>query len=315
MYDSIEDETDSEDITLAVKGRRRLWLGFGILAGLAVLISVALFSAAVMEDPAEDLAAIELERKTYLAAISDPDAPLRRARLLDFKNTYPSSSRMSAVDAQLKVFVQAESADWAELTHVIFDTEKPRAEKLEALSRYETIWDVNRLGGRADDLEAMRKRLPPEEIPEIDPDASTDGDSSDTADTSDDLPVGDLAGGAADGSYTDIPDSAYEQAEESDTVLVVTRQPELIRNRRPRYPRRALRAEAEALIILRLYIDERGRVETTELTYSEADRYENDFIKAAERAAMRLRYTPKTVNGVPVPTSEITKRFKFQMSD
>ena len=164
------------------------------------------------------------------------------------------------------------------------------------------------LGGRGEDIARMRENLsrtldelPDRDLP-IDPDDIPDADNM--AGGSGALP------GRAQPHGVLQPQSPFPETED---IIVA---PKVRRNAKPRYPRRALNAEAEALIVLRLFIDERGRVQETELVMSEADRYENDFIRAAERAARRTRYEPMTVNGVPVaPADGIIKRFKFEIAD
>jgi len=57
----------------------------------------------------------------------------------------------------------------------------------------------------------------------------------------------------------------------------------------PRYPRRAYRRNVSAVVELSLSIDDEGEVQMTEVLSVTAKRYERDFIKAAERAAMRTQ--------------------------
>jgi len=59
-------------------------------------------------------------------------------------------------------------------------------------------------------------------------------------------------------------------------------------------------------------IDERGRVDFVETISVETERYAKDFRRAAERAAKRTRFNPKTINGKPVPARNIRKRYIFQ---
>ncbi|MGB6230931.1 MAG: TonB family protein, partial [Litorimonas sp.] len=74
----------------------------------------------------------------------------------------------------------------------------------------------------------------------------------------------------------------------------------------------ALRRGVEASVILSLNIDADGRVAMTEVLSVQADRYADDFVKAAERAALRTRFQPKTVGGRPVPASGVRKRYRFE---
>ena len=91
-------------------------------------------------------------------------------------------------------------------------------------------------------------------------------------------------------------------------------EPKITKNRRPRYPKRARKRGISAVVELSLSIDDKGEVRMAEVLNVEAERYKKDFITASERAAMRTRYSPKTVNGKAVPTSGIIKRYVFQMN-
>ena len=79
----------------------------------------------------------------------------------------------------------------------------------------------------------------------------------------------------------------------------------------PIYPSRALRRGIPALVKMRLNVNDRGRVEMVEVVSVKAERYERDFIRASKRAARRIRFHPKTVDGVAVPVSGVEKSFLF----
>jgi len=80
---------------------------------------------------------------------------------------------------------------------------------------------------------------------------------------------------------------------------------------RPPYPDSKLRSEEEAVLKLRLRIDERGRVVSVE-PVGTAD---PDFLQAARKHLIRTwRYKPATEDGRPVPTS-ITITLRFEMRD
>ena len=85
------------------------------------------------------------------------------------------------------------------------------------------------------------------------------------------------------------------------------------RNATPRYPRRAQRPGIEAVVTVSLTIDPDGRVSTVDIVDVEADRYADDFVKEAERAALRTRFDPRTVGGVPVETVGVEKRYRFEL--
>ncbi len=308
MYDQLDDIEDITDAPINEQRARRVWVIWGLCAAIVILAGAALITSQRAQTPVLDFDAIKAEQAAYKAAITAPSPAVRRARLTDFITTYEDSDRKNAAAAQLRVLSEAEAKDWADLTHKIFDVDQSTNAKLLALETYETLWDTALLGGRAQAAMRIRKilsaetgALPSRDLP-IDPDDIPDADN--------------LAGGA--GSTKGVtyrpPDNPFGDAYvQIDDVI---KAPKLRRNVRPHYPRRAQNAGAEALIVLRLFVDERGRVEGTQLVTAEADRYERDFIKAAERAALRMRYRPKTINGQPVPDHEgFTKRFRFQIEN
>ncbi|MGB3457045.1 MAG: energy transducer TonB, partial [Litorimonas sp.] len=92
-----------------------------------------------------------------------------------------------------------------------------------------------------------------------------------------------------------------------------TSAPRVRRERSPRYPSRAMRRGAEAVVTLALTIDENGRVAETELIDVEADAYASDFVRAAERAALRTRFHPRTIDGMAVEARGIRKRYRFEL--
>ncbi|WP_205479901.1 energy transducer TonB [Sphingomonas arenae] len=80
---------------------------------------------------------------------------------------------------------------------------------------------------------------------------------------------------------------------------------------RPPYPDSKLRTEEEAVLKLRLGIDERGRVVSVE-PVGAAD---PEFLQAARKHLIRTwRYKPATEDGRPVATS-ITITLRFEMRD
>jgi len=76
-----------------------------------------------------------------------------------------------------------------------------------------------------------------------------------------------------------------------------------------------MRANIEAVVTLKLNIDATGKVAMTELVNVEARKYRKSFIKAAERAALRTRFHPKTVGGKPEAAMGVLKRYRFQLDN
>jgi len=59
-------------------------------------------------------------------------------------------------------------------------------------------------------------------------------------------------------------------------------------------------------------IDEKGKVDSVDIVDVQAERYQKDFSRAAERAAKRTRFNPKTINGKAVPAKDVRKRYIFR---
>jgi TonB family protein len=89
-------------------------------------------------------------------------------------------------------------------------------------------------------------------------------------------------------------------------------QPKIRRNVSPNYPRSARRRNIGAIVTVEMDINTEGRVESVETVTIETERYAKDFRRAAERAAKRTRFHPKTVNGQPVPAFGVRKRYIFR---
>ena len=307
MYQSVDDPEDIEQETAAerVRARRRLWLW--IMVAMTVLALIVIFSGSRSNDQPDALIATQAERASYRTAISEPQVDLRRARLRDFETTYPTSELLPAVRTQLSVLDAHETKAWAVLSDAIYDPRADRVTKLAAIQIYEQSWGASYLGGRDDDIRALRETL--EIDPEPTPDRELSGVNSPIPKS---VPDTVMAGGpravpppAPVRPYTPPP-----RAPVASTII----EPKIRKNRRPRYPRRAQKRGISAVVELSLSIDDKGEVRMAEVISVNADRYKKDFIKAAERAAMRTRYSPKTVNGKAVPTSGVLKRYVFKMN-
>lgn len=313
MYDTIEtSDKSSGEASKTISpliAQRRLWIIAAIAAGLAALIVSALWTSRTAPPQKPDDSQLIAQRSVYIAALTEPDAAVRRARLADFIETHPDSLRHRAAKAQLLVLNTAEARDWAKLSDVIFDVRASRPDKLYALEVYERQWDPSLLGGRADAVKRLRDELSAEA-----PDIPVRDEGIELGNIS---PSERMVGGGK--GYprpeSGVDTSAVDTAPYPQSADIIT-PPELRREVQPRYPRRALNAGIEAVVELRLILDDRGRVEAVELMRADAPRYKEDFIEAAERAARRFRFEPREINGEPVPTPEgITKQFVFKILD
>ena len=310
MYQSIDEiELDSDIKSKEQRGRTMIFCL--ILLGLLCLVVTAYVSSSSKPHPNEKLSAALQERDIYLAAISTPSADMRRARLTDFINSYPNTAHKGPVDALLSTLNRYENDDWATVSYIIFDNDIPKDEKLAALATYEDNWNPLLLGGRESDVARIREilELEPLEIPsrkleDTIPEPVEEQNSPE--------PV--LVGGAPPPVRAYVPPVII-----AEPVAPTIREPvitpsRISRDRKPRYPSRALSRNIDATVVIKMYINERGRVDKTEVVYNSAERYERDFEKAASRAARYTRFYPKTIDGKPV--AEIKeKRYTFRLGN
>lgn len=308
MYQSIDDP--QEDLDSLERGDKRLliWLLTALCLVLVFAIVYWTSPGPPADTPLEDN--LRAEQATYRKAISEIEAPMRRARLQDFITTYPESRYMNNVEAQLDVINAHEATSWTEVTDIIFAAKTARAEKLATLDGFEAKWGGALLGGRDDEINKLRQEiLDTENIVKTPSRKLTDLKSPIPKTVPDTM----LAGGPRPVAPPPViirpPEPAPPPARVVELDVI---QPKVRRSVSPRYPRKAMRRKVKAVVTLKLNIDEKGKVAMTELVDVQANRYQKSFIKAAERAAMRTRFHPKTVGGVPQATSGVVKRYRFE---
>ncbi len=322
MYQSVEEdgvEAPGEDA--AAKSSNRTKIALAIVAGLLLLALAALLSATgPQHDSGSGLDKLT-EREDYLSAISAPTPALRRARLTDLLATHTKHPQTLAARAQLQVLNEKEAADWAEATNIFYDPEADIVQKTIALDQYEQVWGSNLTGGREAELTDMQAALTIE-VPEI----TINSEDENAAEKPDFTPTGKdifpntVPDDTMAGGNVAFPRGTYIPPRPVERRPAVRRsgnveEARVRRNVTPRYPSKALRRNIEAEVTLSLYIDDDGDVEMTELVSVSAPRYQRDFIRAAERAALRTRYHPKRINGRAVPSSGVLKRYVFQLGD
>ena len=307
MYQTIE-EADEVDAGEPGRGSSR-W----ILASMAVAFATLAFITfmSMPSGPSERADEADTDtREVYLSALSEPSPALRRARLADFAQTYPDDPRAGAVRAQLSVLNAREASDWAEVTDVLYDRSLGNLDRLAELDAYEAKWGANLLGGRADEVARLRETLQ-EEAGTVPSRALEDADSP--------IPES-IQGQAMAGGPITIPPSA-PVIPRPQTVpapppprppRIVETDPELRRAPTPRYPSVARRRGIGAIVELEMDVDARGRVEDVRILRVDAERYGKDFARSAERAASRSRFSPRLLDGQPVPTVGIRKRYRFE---
>ncbi len=316
MYQSIDEPRYERELDRPPKPP--FWPLFAVLWGLLLV-----FIGVYLNSPIRPLLPIHVETtqseadQAYRKAISEPNPALRRARLNDYLLTIENGSHENSVLAQLDVINQYDRRDWNILQNILADEKRSKQAKVRAINAYESVWSGALLGARDEDIERLKAEILGKFEDQDRPDRSLEDKPIDLPESVDD---DELAGAfepietlippsrEEEGDNEDDGDEAEEDADEdSDSKPLRVR-----RNVTPRYPRKAQKEGIEAIVTLSLDIDEDGRVTTTEVISVETEAYENDFIRAAERAALRTRYYPKEVDGETVPVEGVTKRYRFE---
>lgn len=328
MYQSVDERQDAKGAKVST---RSLWprVTVGLLAGVAAFAFVYATMPETLNlriGPENDPMVESEARRAYLRSISEQDAALRRARLTDFLTQYSQHALAKPTRAQLAVLDTAESRDWQDVLTLAMDPQVRVETSLNALRDFEDLWG-GYLGGRDRDIEELEAELKARPFAPEQPDRSL-------PETRGNYPAGvpgaELVGGGEDGverrpaqavdgnryrtvrSGNAATDEAVDLTEDTAPATSVTVEARVRRDVEPRYPRSALRRDIGARIVLTLRIDENGRVQETTVISSEADRYEDDFINAAERAARRTTFFPKTVDGEPVDTPAYRRAYRFE---
>jgi TonB family protein len=308
VYQSIDDP--QEDLDALERGDKRMfiWLFTALWLGLVFAIVYWTSPGPAASAPQDD--SLRAEQATYRKAVSEMAAPMRRARLQDFTMTYPESHYLPSVEVQLDVINAYEAQKWTETTDIIFAPKTTRQEKLATLDAFEAEWGGSLLGGRDDEIRELRKDiLQTEDVAKTPSRKLTDLKSPIPKTVPDTL----LAGGPRPVTPPPTLIRPPEPTQEPQRVVELdVVQPTIRRSVTPRYPRKAMRRRVKASVTLKLNIDEKGKVAMTELVNVQASRYEKSFVKAAERAAMRTRFHPKTVGGVPQAATGVVKRYRFE---
>ena len=302
MYQSIDDEPQDKAVQPA-------WVTPVAVAGLFLMAvaGAAIWIDGTVQSGTSDPVTPEPEaRQAYLRALGETQPALRRARLTDFLNQYSQDPRSNAAQAQLSVLDAAADTDWMDVLTIAQDPTQELEMRRTAVMNYRENWG-RYLGARDEEIDALLTEI--EATPDTGdvPDRSLPDIRRDYPGVPDDRLVGAPEDTRPPVIYRPSPLPRRTQIDEG---VVVS--PRVVRNVTPRYPRRALRRGIEGVVTLSLNIDADGRVAMVELVNVDADRYADDFVKAAERAALRTRFRPKTVGGQPVPVSGVQKRYRFE---
>lgn len=315
MYQSIDDDVDKkEDEAESSLQSNAKFLEFGlwIICGLAIFVVLALVYTnqpnRIQKQPSEQ----SLNTEAYLnyrRALGETNVAFRRARLQDFIKVYPTHSRSKAAQLQLNIIDVQDDQDWNKLTELVYNPRLERAAKLSAIDLYNGKWRGGLLGGRNEEIMRLKNEVLGMQ------------DENSLPDRRLDINVSAIPQNIKDDSFLGAPQretiSIERPAQQpTEPVAKIKDDPKVVmprvrRNATPKYPRKAYKRSIDAIVTLKLNIDAKGKVKMTELVSVEAERYEKNFIRAAERAAMRTRYHPKTIDGKAVPMSGFIRRYRF----
>ena len=294
-----EDDIDIEGETQA---GAKYALVFAVIAAVVLMVVTMLFMRG--DTTTHTNFKQETPRQAYLDILGEPHTGLRLVRLNDYVvNLAPNGNTKSAA-VQRDALSLHEQMAWSRLTSVFYDLQISEAEKAYAFAVYKDIWGQ---WSRQDDIPKLLERTSSlsDTLPGVSahmqyaPNKRKSKFSNDTEGTV-------LAGATA--TITIQPPTPIARP---NTRAYKVREPRIKYAKRPRYPRRARRKGIEAVVTLSLDIDERGNVARTRIISIDADRYKDNFVRAARRAAMRSKFHPKTVGGRPIASSGYLRKYTF----
>jgi len=150
-------------------------------------------------------------------------------------------------------------------------------------------------------VELPRISIPPPPAPVQPPSVPLEADMDDLVDEEETIAPTDFDPG-------NVPPIAPPEVGEVEEFLPFDTRPVALYVEVPAYPDLARRADLEGLVIVRVKIDERGRVVRARVVESTADVFE----PAALEAAFKCRFKPARQRDIPVPCS-IVIPFRFTL--
>lgn len=216
--------------------------------------------------------------------------------------------------AQIAVLTRHENESWAKTSRAVYNVHHNKRQIQTALSYYTRQWGVELRVNRLADIERTL-------LGGLGLDALTSANDEDIA-----LPLGvspvkasrfksngkvEMVGKAPIRPARVAPQTALPTPIASSGIVNVRPK----RSPAPRYPSRAKQRKIDAVIVIAMDINAKGRVEKTHLISVEAPRYRKDFVRAAKQAAKRSRFSPKTINGRPVPVKAYRRTYRFNAND
>jgi len=83
-------------------------------------------------------------------------------------------------------------------------------------------------------------------------------------------------------------------------VINVSKIPREIKKPKPHYPKAAAGFKTEAVVIVKVLLDEKGKPQKAEIVKCDTKQFKEDFKKAALKAIFKARWSPAYLNNKPV---------------
>jgi Gram-negative bacterial TonB protein C-terminal len=278
-----------------------IFYGFVFVCVGIVMIAITRSAVNIVQQP-------ETPRQAYLKVLGETHTGLRLARLNDFSENYARNADTLHARTGRDVLADREQQAWAKLTRTLYNLKSTDEQNAEALNVYKSVWSI---WNRQQDLPTLLQATGIEIKPSADMFYAPNARRSKFSKSSGKIVLaGDIPIGASSDAQLDTYTSPHlDNIGISSNYDVQNARIKLAK--RPKYPGKAKRKGVEAVVILSIFIDERGNVARTKLVRVDAAKYKNSFARASKRAAMGSKFHPKTVGGKPVATSNYLRQYAF----
>ncbi|MEP6343199.1 MAG: TonB family protein [Maricaulaceae bacterium] len=306
MYQKIDDIEEMPVKPQATPSNRR-WLLLVAAILFSIIVGATIWTYTQKSSPLSHSADQPQTSELFQRIQAEPRKSVRRARLIDFTQTYPEAPMIHGAKQQLRVMNVYEARDWAALSDIMFDDKLSQTDKFFEIEKYVELWGEGLVGSRDEELAAFRATLATLDV-------TTDVDRKHKPEGSpipDDIDGTQMAGGHKPPPARPTPVAPPEPPQQPQIKGPEITPLRVRRNRSPDYPRKAYSRRVPATVILSLNIDDRGRVRLVETISVKADRYGRDFERAAVRAARNTRYYPRKEDGIAVPIQGVRKTYVF----
>ena len=241
---------------------------------------------------------------------------LRLRALQNFAAAYPESENTAKARTSIEALIADEYQGWLTLSDVFYNVRTKPSAKLEALEAYASEWgggsykaELNIMRGKLEDAPVKSQRKRAQDAPGL-----TDAPTEKSA------PQQKLELAGIDSLAGAAPKIEIFKPAATLPVAPPTPQPVIVdavisKDRKPKYPSRALARGITASVTVSMDITAEGKVKNTRIVQAATGRYAREFGISALRAAKRTRFDPRTVDGVAMPTNGYTRKYTFEINE